>query len=201
MLDVRAVTVYTESAWFDDDIDATPSVTSVPPDVQRIDGRISSELLNATLHSYCITSDSAVFSVAFVDDINDSIYTCITCQLMHFCAKRRKLLLIHLLVIIIRTRMLAINVSIITTVCCFDRRKPTVIAKCTLVNNVLPNQGCPETPAYDIFKYLILIANITMCPKNVPHLACYNLDKHQLILTIFGKNVMKNALKVTAIWR
>jgi len=72
MLDVPAVTVYTESAWFADDVDATPSVTSVPPDVQRIDGLILPELLNATLQLYCMTSDSAVFSVAFVDDANDS---------------------------------------------------------------------------------------------------------------------------------
>jgi len=87
MLDVPAVTVYTESTRFADGVAATPPVTSAPSDVQRIDGLILPELLNTTLHAYCITSDSAAIAVAFVDDVNDSKYTCNTCQLMHFVRK------------------------------------------------------------------------------------------------------------------
>ena len=88
MLDVPAVTVYTEFVRpAEEDGVTKSSATSLPSDVQRIDGLILPEPLNATLHSYCITSDSAVFSVTFVDDANDSKFTRITCQLMHFVRK------------------------------------------------------------------------------------------------------------------
>ena len=97
MLDVPAVTVYKEFVRpAEEDGVTKPSATSLPSDVQRIDGLILPEPLNVTLHAYCITSDSAVFSVAFVDDVNDSKFTRIMCQLMQFLQKKEKVVLIYL---------------------------------------------------------------------------------------------------------
>jgi len=72
-LDVPAVAVYSESILFAAGVVTILLVVATPRDVQRIDGLISPEPLNVTLHVYCIVSDSAaVFAVASKDDVNES---------------------------------------------------------------------------------------------------------------------------------
>jgi len=74
MLDIPAVTVYSESMRFPVRVVITTSVMETPPDDrQRIDGMISTEPAYVTLHVYCTVSDSAVvFPMTFTDDANDS---------------------------------------------------------------------------------------------------------------------------------